>query len=166
MATKAVLSEAEYLRTSFPGVDQELHNGELVERGMPDLFHSEVQSNLSAFFRVRKATHQIYSYSELRLKVRPDRVMIPDVAVFWPDKPKEAFPSLCPFIAVEILSPDDRKSEVLSKLQEYLDWGVPNVWLIDPHKKRLYLCKDGLQEVASYQLTEINLAVTPADLFD
>ncbi len=31
MPTKAVLSEAEYLRTSFPGVDQEFHEGELIE---------------------------------------------------------------------------------------------------------------------------------------
>ena len=166
MATKAVLSEAEYLRTSFPGVDQELHDGELVEKGMPDLFHSEVQSNLSAFFRNRKATHRTFSYSELRLKVRPDRIMIPDVAVFWPEKPVEAFPSLCPFIAIEILSPDDRMTEVRNKLQEYLDWGVHHVWLIDPHMKRLYHCKDGLHEVPSYHIPEIDLAVTPADLFD
>ncbi|MFN7934293.1 MAG: Uma2 family endonuclease [Bryobacteraceae bacterium] len=166
MAIKAVLSEAEYLRTSFPGVDQEFHDGELVERTMPDLFHSEVQSNLSAFFRTRKGTHRTFSYSELRLKVRHDRVMIPDVAVFWPDKPTEAFPTNCPFIAIEILSPDDRMAEVRNKLQEYVDWGVAHVWLIDPHMKRLYLCKDGLHEVPSYELPEIQLSVTPSDLFD
>lgn len=32
MATNAVLSEAEYLQTSFPGVDQEFHEGEIIER--------------------------------------------------------------------------------------------------------------------------------------
>lgn len=166
MATKAVLSEAEYLRTSFPGVDQEFHDGEIIERTTPDLLHGEVQSNLSAFFRNRKSSHRTFSYSELRLRLRPDRVMIPDVTVFWPEKPTEAVPSTLPLIAIEILSPDDRMSEVRNKLQEYTDWGVPHVWLIDPHMKRLYLCKDGLHEVPSYTLPEINLNVTPADLFD
>ncbi len=74
--------------------------------------------------------------------------------------------SKCPFIAIEILSPDDRMAEVRNKLQEYADWGVAHVWLIDPHMKRLYLCRDGLHEVPSYQLPEIKLSVTPADLFD
>lgn len=167
MAIKAVLSEAEYLRTSFPGVDQEFHDGELVERTMPDPPHSRVQMKLGAFFVNHERSHRTFAYSELRLRPREGRVLIPDVTVFVPDLIGDVAPvGLEPFIAIEILSPDDRMSEVRNKLQEYSDWGVAHVWLIDPHMKRLYLCKEGLHEVPSYELPEINLSVTPSDLFD
>ena len=33
---------------------------------------------------------------------------------------------------VEILSPDDRFSEVTAKCEEYHTWGVPMAWIIDP----------------------------------
>lgn len=167
MATKAVLSEAEYLRTSFPGVDQEFHDGEIIERTMPDPLHSRTQAKLCAFFINNERNHRTFSYPELRLRPRPDRVIIPDVAVYCPNLIGNTAPTdIEPLIIIDILSPDDRMSEVRNKLQEYIDWGVPHVWLIDPHMKRLYLCKDGLHEVPSYTLPEINLTVTPADLFD
>lgn len=35
MASKASLSEEEYLRTSYSGVDREFRDGDLVERSVP-----------------------------------------------------------------------------------------------------------------------------------
>ena len=75
-------------------------------------------------------------------------------------------PSTPPFLVIEIISPDDRISEVRKKLQEYLDAGVLHVWLIDPRLQRLYICKDGLHEVPSYSIPELSLTVGPVDLFD
>lgn len=40
-----------------------------------------------------------------------------------------------PDLAVEVLSPDDRMSEVLGKLRFYLTYGVRLVWLIDPQNR-------------------------------
>jgi Uma2 family endonuclease len=36
-------------------------------------------------------------------------------------------PDTPPLIVVEILSPDDRLTEVREKLEEYRAWGVPHV---------------------------------------
>jgi Uma2 family endonuclease len=38
-------------------------------------------------------------------------------------------------LAVEVLSPDDTPSEVLTKVDEYLRYGVPLVLTVDPDEK-------------------------------
>jgi Uma2 family endonuclease len=44
-----------------------------------------------------------------------------------------------PEVAVEVLSPDDRASEVQEKIDEYLRFGVAAVWLIDPERRRAWI---------------------------
>jgi Uma2 family endonuclease len=36
-------------------------------------------------------------------------------------------------LAVEVLSPNDRASEVLAKVQDWLEAGCQAVWVVDPH---------------------------------
>jgi Uma2 family endonuclease len=47
----------------------------------------------------------------------------------------EGFSPVPPDLAVEILSPEDRSRFVLEKVGEYLDAGVPLVWVIDPRAR-------------------------------
>jgi Uma2 family endonuclease len=166
MPAKAALSEEEYLRTSFPGIDPEYRDGELVVRSMPDYIHGKTQLDFGAFLKSHRRERKLFASSEARLRVRPGRVMLSDVAVFWPNEPPARFPDTPPLIAIEILSEDDRLTEVRDKLQEYLDWGVPHVWLVDPVQKRFYVCRDGLHEVRSFAIPEVSLEVIPSDIFD
>lgn len=46
MESKAALPVEEYLRTSFPDLDKEYRDGELVERSLPDYLHSKTQGLL------------------------------------------------------------------------------------------------------------------------
>ena len=92
------------------------------------------------------------------------RVLIPDVAVFHPDEPSD-LPDFPPLIAIEILSRDDRMSEVRAKLDEYREWGVRHVWLVDPHGHRLYTCEDKLTEVDALRVPELEIELHPADIF-
>jgi Uma2 family endonuclease len=41
------------------------------------------------------------------------------VTVFYPKEPQERVPAAPPFVAIEILSPDDRMADVRDKLAEY-----------------------------------------------
>jgi Uma2 family endonuclease len=169
MAVKSLLSEEEYLRTSFDGVDQEYQDGELVERGMPDDAHSEVQSNSGYFFTdLRKSEGLLfYARTELRHRVAKGRYLIPDLSVHWPTKPTQAVPSTPPLIVIEILSADDRMARVLEKLREYVDWGVPHVWFIDPYKRELATFDlGGLHYVTEFVVPETSRRLTLADLFD
>jgi Uma2 family endonuclease len=166
MSTKAAISVEEYLRTSYPDLDREYRSGEVVERTLPDNLHSQTQAMLIAFFMALRKTLFTFPRPELRLRVAPDKCLIPDVSVFHPNAPTEAVPSTPPFIAIEILSPDDRMAVVRAKLEEYRAWGVPHVWLVDPHSKRLYACDTALVEVPVLRVPELNLEVGPTEVFE
>jgi Uma2 family endonuclease len=98
------------------------------------------------------------------MRLRHDLVYIPDVAVFYPDEP-EGLPEKPPLVAIEVLSLDDRLSEVRAKLGEYRAWGVPNVWLVDPHSKRFYVCDSGLREVERLTIPDMGIELTKTALF-
>jgi Uma2 family endonuclease len=42
-------------------------------------------------------------------------------------------------ICVEILSPQDRLKRTIEKGKNYLDWGVPSVWIIEPQTRTAWM---------------------------
>jgi len=165
MGCHAITSVEEYLRTSFPDLDREYRDGELVERSLPDYLHSRTQVRLAAIFEALCKRFPIFACTELRMKVREGLYLIPDVSVFMGAKPPQ-IPDSPPLIAIEILSQDDRMAAVREKLEEYRAWGVKHVWLADPYQRRLYTCDAGLAEVASFRVPELDLEITPTEIFE
>ena len=165
MPVGTALSVEQYLATSFPDLDKEYRDGELVERSLPDNLHSKTQVLLGAFFEAHRKKVAVFPRTELRLRIRPTLILIPDVTVFHPDEPQERYPDKPPFIAIEILSLDDKLTDVREKLETYRTWGVTHVWLVDPHSRRMYTCDNGLMEVATLQVPGLNLTLTPAEVF-
>ncbi len=165
MGTKAALSVEEYLHTSFPDLDKEYREGKLVERTLPNSLHGRTQLRLGAFFLAAAKSLSLWPYSEARVKLRPGLYLIPDISVFYPDKPP-LVPDAPPLVAIEILSPDDRIPAVEEKLTEYRNWGVKHVWLVDPHSQRMYTFGPLLTEVPTLRIPELGLEVTPADVFE
>ncbi len=166
MGAKTAISVEEYLRTSYPGLDREYRDGEVWERTVPDRLHASTQGLLGALLISYRNSLKLFVYPEMRVKVRTSRYLIPDLCVYHPHRPEPLVPDTPPFIAVEILSPDDRMSEVLRKLEEYRQWGVPHVWLLDPHARRMYTCDGALVEVPTLQIPELSLEVKPGDIFE
>ena len=166
MGTKAALPVAEYLRTAFPDLDKEYRDGVLVERSLPDYLHSRTQGLLIMLLGALRTVFPLFVCPELRVQVRPGLIRIPDVVVFYPNEPQEPVPAIPPFVAIEILSPDDRMADVRNKLAEYRAWGVTHVWLVDPHSKRMYTCDAELAEVSTLKVPELSIEVTPADIFE
>lgn len=166
MGTKAVLPVAEYLHTSFPDLDKEYRDGELVERSLPDYLHSKTQGLLILLLGALRKTFPVFVCPELRVQVRPGLIRIPDVSVYYPNEPQERVPATPPFVAIEILSPDDRMTDVRNKLAEYRTWGVAHVWLVDPHSKRMYTCDAELIEVSALSIRELNIELKPDDIFE
>ena len=165
MGAKTAIPVEEYLHTTFDGVDCEYRDGEVLERSMPDSFHSVTQGLLCIFFGAFLKKHSLFVCPELRMKLRDGLYLIPDVAVFCPSMPP-AVPDSPPLIAIEILSPDDRLSVVRGKLQEYRDWGVRHVWLVDPYARRLYTCDTGLTETTLFRVPELGIELGPDKIFN
>ena len=165
MGVRTAISIDEYLHTSFPDLDREYWDGELRERTVPDYLHSRTQALLVFFFELLRRKLSLYPCSELRLKLRDGLYLIPDVCVFRQPQ-SSSIPDQPPFIAIEILSPDDRMNAVREKLDQFKAWGVAHVWLVDPHSKRMYSCDQGLVEVPVLSVPELGLEVKAEDVFD
>jgi Uma2 family endonuclease len=73
-----------------------------------------------------------------KLGSNPDTVRAPDVAFITcgriPPAPR-GFWNGSPDLAIEVLSPEDRPTEIQSKIDEYLACGVRSVVIVDPDRE-------------------------------
>jgi len=151
MGTSLLVSEEEYLTTSYEP-DREFDDGLLSERNLGEQPHSILQSAIGSFLFERRKRFGIRVLIEQRIRIAPRRYRIPDVSVYILPVPNDPVLSTPPFIAVEILSTEDRMSRVRRKIDEYLNFGVAYVWVIDPEERRadvytqsaIYEVKDGV----------------------
>jgi Uma2 family endonuclease len=56
---------------------------------------------------------------------------------------REKFAPICPDFVVEVRSQTDKLSDLLGKMQEYIDNGARLGWLIDPLEQRVYIYRPG-----------------------
>ena len=167
MPTETQVTAEEYRRMSFEGPDAEFVHGEIVERTLPNLIHSRVQAQLVVVFAQGTGSPRVFPCPELRVQLGPDLFRVVDLAVFAGKLPKELIPTQPQLVAIEIVSPDDRHTEVLEKLEEYRRWGVANVWLVDPWLKKLHTYTEtGLIQVSEFTLHEYSLRITTAHLLE
>ena len=164
MAAHTQISVEEYLRTSFDGPEREYLDGEIVERGMPNLPHSNAQRRLMMWFGGMEEKLSLHCFADLRLRVGERRYRVADLAVFQ-GRPAEDVPSTPPLVAIEILSPDDRFAAILTKLEEYRTWGVAHVWFVNPIDRKLYVYSAGLSEVAALSLPEYGVEIAAPEVF-
>jgi Uma2 family endonuclease len=81
----------------------------------------------------------------------PDTVRVPDVAFVRaeriPPGRSKGFIQGAPDLAVEIISPTDRASEVKAKAQDWLEAGCRVVWVVDPETKTVTVYRGGAETV-------------------
>ena len=127
--TTTLMPVDEYLRLNCKPAC-EYRDGVLTQKPMPTWKHSLIQSRFCQL--LMNAFVDFLAGSELTVRLSENRYLVPDVAVQRKDRIQDPYPTEPIHLCVEILSPDDRFSEVLAKCEEYLAWGVPMVWIIDP----------------------------------
>jgi Uma2 family endonuclease len=135
MSTKVQMDVEEYLRTSFDGSDCEYLDGEIVERNMGELPHSDIQGNLYLLLSQLRDKLGTRVNVEIRIQINKRRYRVADIAVWRNRNIGTGIPTVTPFLVIEILSPEDRMVRMLPKIQEYLSIGVEWVWVIDPEEK-------------------------------
>jgi Uma2 family endonuclease len=144
MGVETLIPVDEYLNTSYDP-DVEYVDGVLVERNVGDYLHSLVQRNLVVAFTVKYP--DVLALPELRSKTRETRYRLPDVCVLL-HPPKTKYLLEAAFLAIEILSEDDRMSQMIERLEEYAQKGVLNIWVIDPRLRTMSIYSEGaLQEI-------------------
>jgi len=138
MGSTTLVSVEEYLRTSFPDADREYVDGRIVERNVGEVDHSDVQTAIAHYLRTHYK-NRVWAGVAVRVQVKKTRFRIPDVTVMLGAKPTERIIRKPPVIAVEVLSPDDRAGDLEEKIADYLAFGVPYIWVINPESHRAYV---------------------------
>lgn len=131
MAVAALVPLEEYLSTSY-SPDCDYVEGKLVNRRVGERDHSYLQ------FLIARLLHErgLLPFTELRVQVSANRFRVPDVLAER-QMPQTRFLRRPPYIVVEILSPEDRAGEIAEKVDDYLAFGVENIWVVDPPRHRL-----------------------------
>ena len=127
--TNTLMPVDEYLRTSYKPAC-EYRDGVLTQKSMPTWKHAALQLQIGSI--LLRLFPGFRPGSELTVRPRKSRYLVPDVAVQRRDRIQDPYPTEPIHLCIEILSPDDRMSEMIAKGEEYLAWGVPMVWIIDP----------------------------------
>ena len=153
MTTLALVPISDYLgRTTDP--DCEYVDGRLVERNVGEISHGDAQGRTYAF--VLFSAPGFWAGVEIRVQVRPDRYRVPDVVVVRGGRPPGRVITSPPEVAVEVLSPEDRASDVQDKIDDYLRFGIPAVWVIDPERQRAWMhTKEGAREAMDRVLRNV-----------
>jgi Uma2 family endonuclease len=145
MSTTTLVSVEEYLRTSYPDGDREYIDGRIVERNMGTRPHASLQSKILVYLSIHYPA--FWTAVECRVQVKATRYRVPDVICVRGPEPQVDIVTEPPFIAVEVLSPDDRADDLQDKVDDYLSFGIPYVWVVNPRTRRGYIyTPDGIRE--------------------
>lgn len=167
MAAGTQISVEEYLKTVYRP-DCDYVDGVVEERILGELDHALTQGKLVSFFLSRLRETGLFAIPEWRFQVKPTRFRIPDVIVTR-GKPNEQILTKPPLLCIEILSPEDTVSRVNQRIQDYLDFGVPVVWVIDPAERRIWIYhREGMKQVEgdTVKLDGTDVEIPFSDIFD
>jgi len=124
----------------------ELDRGRLLTMTPAGTLHSAVALRLGGallnYVDASKAGVVVGADSGFKLESDPDTVRAPDVAFIARNRiPVEGLPSKfwmgAPDLAVEVLSPSDKRPHVDRKIAQYLELGVRQVWFVEPSHRRV-----------------------------
>lgn len=139
MATQPIdeplVSVEEYLHADYEP-DLDYVDGRIEDRNVGEHDHGFLQTLLATMFTNNRKLWGVHTVTDVRVQVAPTRFRVPDLSVLRASDPRERVLKRPPFIAIEILSPEDRLSRFEDKLGDYVAFGVPHIWVFDPQKRR------------------------------
>lgn len=160
------MSVREYLSTSFRP-DCDYVDDEVVERNWGEYDHARLQGAVFAYFYLHRKEWGIEAVPEQRVRVSATRFRVPDVCVILAGSEPEQIFTTPPFICIEILFKEDRLSAMQERVKDYLAFGVPYVWILDPRSRSAYRCtSEGLLETQKLRTQNPDILIPLAALFE
>ncbi len=176
MAVKTKLMTAEEFWELGDIGSAELVRGEVVmyspTGGLHGLVEARLVSLLLQFVREHDLGVVMSGEAGVLLFREPDTVRAPDIMFFRKGKLEEipeGFIQTPPDLVIEIVSPNDRWSDLEGKVDDYLRAGVKVVWIVDPQRKTVLVLPERktLREGDTLEGGEIlpNFSLKVADIF-
>jgi Uma2 family endonuclease len=131
MATATHVPLEVYLRSAYDP-DAEYFDGELQERPAGEDDHSAWQGAVCDWFHRHRDEWNILVRPELRVQVKAENYLVPDVTILDAANPKEKIATRPPLAVFEVWSPENKIRDMMRKLALYEEMGIPQIWFIDP----------------------------------
>ncbi len=154
MSTAVLISREEYLHTMYEP-DAEYVDGVIEERCVGEFDHGNWQKVLMLWFGNREKSWNIRVIPELRVQVSSTRFRVPDITVMDRGLSVEQIVTRPPLAVIEILSPEDKITRVLTKLADYEQMGVRTIVVIDPATRQFHRYQQGSLELLREELLAI-----------
>src|SRR4051794_3912958 len=138
MTVGTLMTAEELLQLPDDGMRHELVRGELRTMSPTGSDHGyatgEIAHSLGAYVKSRRLGVMVTGDMGFRISRQPDTVRAPDVAFIRADRVVRGrgFYEGPPDVAFEVISPNDRSSEVKEKTADWLSAGTRAVVLVDP----------------------------------
>jgi Uma2 family endonuclease len=153
-AIPSSLTLQEFLKLPETTPASEFIDGQIHQKPMPQGKHSRLQLKFChAINQVAEASRIALAFPELRCTFG-ERSIVPDAAVFlWERIPFEVdgeVPNtfgIYPDWSVEILSPEQKATKVISNILHCLKFGTQLGWLIDPEERLILAFIPGQEPV-------------------
>ena len=119
----------------------QLVKGELLTMPPPKPVHGRITANLTFILAQHAKPNRlgdVHTESGYKLESDPDTVLGPDVSFISRervDREDDGYYDGPPDLAVEVLSPGDRRGWVERKLALWLERGTRSVWLVNPQRR-------------------------------
>jgi len=131
------VSVREYLTTSYRP-DCDYVDGRIEERNVGEYDHALLQTLLGQVFMNNRDAWGVLALTDVRVQAKATRIRVPDVTVLRAGTPRERILTHPPLLVIEILSPEDRLSRMTERTDDYLDFGIENIWIVDPTRRLAY----------------------------
>ena len=141
-----VMTVDEFLAAQLPDGKSELVRGEVRMTPPPGAPHGVAATNLIVLLSIYARQHRLGAvFSEscgYELIRFPHTVRVPDASFVRAERlpPEGVRPGLfkfAPDLAIEVLSPSTRASELEEKLHDYTVAGTSLIWIVDPARRTI-----------------------------
>jgi Uma2 family endonuclease len=143
--TQKLLTAEEFSCLPDPpdGSQQELVRGVVMTMARPRGPHgfccAAISGEIYAYLKQHKIGQVFSNDTGVVTETNPDTVRGPDIFYFsferMPAIPEADYFRIGPDLAVEVLSPTNRRAGILEKIREYLTVGTRLVWVLSPEDK-------------------------------
>ncbi len=137
MTTATIVPVELYLNTSYRP-DCDYVDGEVLERNLGEQPHASVQKFFIRYLGNREDEWGLTVFPEQRVQISQTRYRVADVCVVLQTTGFEPIVRTPPPLCIEVVSKDDRMSEMQERVHDYIRMGVTAVWVIDPKRRRSF----------------------------
>ena len=134
----------------------ELIDGVIIKMSPAGGLHGFIELTLAllvgGFIKEREVGFCMVGEVGIYIRHEPDRIRGADLAVWsyakLPDGPPAGFVEVAPDLIVEILSPNDRWTDMRQKIDDYFSIGVDTLWIVDPDEETVFVYRTASQRTA------------------